>query len=177
MAKENIILTGFMATGKTTVGKKLAERLGYLFLDTDETIAERAGMSVSEIFRQQGEAVFRRMEGELARELGNREKLVVSTGGRMMLDPANAEALSRKGRVFCLVATPEEIHDRVSRDRQVTRPLLEVADPMQRIADLLEAREKAYERFPQLDTSGKTVDEVIQNLMDILTADKDFSLG
>jgi shikimate kinase len=142
MSRENIILTGFMATGKTTVGKLLAERLGYEFVDTDQLIVERSGMRVEEIFQVKGEAAFRKMEADLARELGDREGVVVSTGGRLMLNPSNAEALSRRGRVFCLVATPEEIHDRVTQDKDVKRPLLETHDPLQRIVELLQQREK-----------------------------------
>jgi shikimate kinase len=82
MSKPNIILTGFMATGKTTVGKGLAEQLGYAFVDTDELIAERSGQTVAEIFREKGEAAFRRMEAENARELGEKDGLFGSTGGR-----------------------------------------------------------------------------------------------
>ena len=84
MSKPNIILTGFMATGKTTVGKRLAEQLDYDFVDTDELIVERSGQTVAEIFRQKGEAAFRRMESEISQELGGKEGLVVSTGGRLM---------------------------------------------------------------------------------------------
>ena len=148
MSKPNIILTGFMATGKTTVGKRLAEQLDYVFVDTDELIAERSGQTVAEIFREKGEAAFRRMESEIAQELGEKEGFVVSTGGRLMLDPANAAALSRRGRVFCLVATPEEILQRVESDTQVRRPLLEVPDPIERIVELLQQREADYGRFP-----------------------------
>jgi 3-dehydroquinate synthase len=177
MTQPNIILTGFMATGKTTVGKLLAEQVGYEFIDTDDLIAERAGMPVSEIFKQKGEDAFRQMEADLAQELGHQQGLVVSTGGRMMLDPANAEALSRNGRVFCLVATPEEIHDRVAKDKGVKRPLLEVSNPMQRIEGLLEEREAEYGRFPQMVTSAKSADEVSLNLMGILQANPDLRMA
>jgi shikimate kinase len=167
MSKPNIILTGFMATGKTTVGKGLAEQLGYAFVDTDELIAERSGQTVAEIFREKGEAAFRRMESEIARELGEKEGLVVSTGGRLMLDPANAAALGRRGRVFCLVATPEEILDRISKDKHVKRPLLEAPNPMHRIVELMQQREEGYGRFRQMVTSGKTPDEITRELIGI----------
>ncbi len=177
MSKPNIILTGFMATGKTTVGKMLAEQLKYEFVDTDDLIVKRYGQSVAEIFREKGEAAFRRMESEIAQELGEKEGLVVSTGGRLMLDPANAAALSRRGRVFCLVATPEEILQRVESDTQVRRPLLEVSNPIERIVDLMQQREEDYGRFPQMVTSQKTPDEVTRNLVGIFQANPDLRLS
>ena len=111
----NIVLTGFMGTGKTTVGRLLAEQLGYEFVDTDRVIEERHG-PIGDLFRSAGEAAFRHIERELASELADRERLVIATGGRMMLDPHNVASLSRNGRVFCLVATPDEIFDRVVND-------------------------------------------------------------
>ncbi len=170
MTGPNIILTGFMATGKTTVGKLLAEQLGYEFIDTDELIVERVGMSVAQIFREKGEDAFRGIESDLARELSERQGLVVSTGGRFMLDPANAEMLSRNGRVFCLKATPEEIFDRVSRDKGVKRPLLNTPDPMQRVVELLKEREAGYGRFTQVMTSRKTPEEICLNILGIIQA-------
>ncbi len=177
MARPNVILTGFMATGKTTVGKLLAEQLGYDFVDTDHLIENRCGQSVAEIFREKGEAAFREMEAAMARELGDREGLVISTGGRLMLDPANAAALSRRGRVFCLVATPEEILERASKDTQVKRPLLEASNPMDRIVELLHQRKEAYGRFSQLETSAASPDEVTQKLISIFQVNRDLHLS
>jgi 3-dehydroquinate synthase len=173
MEKCNIVLTGFMGTGKTTVGKLLARQLDYDFVDTDVLIQERAGKSIPEIFAQMGEDAFRQMEADLARELAGRQGVVISTGGRMMLDPANAAALTRTGRVFCLVATPEEILERVSRDGDHERPLLAVADPMQRIVDLMQERQEDYGRFPQMQTSRKSPDVVSKNLIGLLRANPD----
>jgi shikimate kinase len=168
MLEPNIILTGFMATGKSTVGKLLAKQLDYQFVDTDELIAERAGMSVAEIFAQKGEEVFRKMESDLAKELGDQEGMVISTGGGMILNPDNAEALSLKGQVFCLVATPKEIFDRVSADTQVKRPLLEKENAMQHVIDLLKQREKGYGKFAKIQTSGKTPEDVVSHLIDVI---------
>lgn len=177
MAQPNIILTGFMATGKTTVGKLLARHLDYTFVDTDELIVQRAGMSVADIFRKKGEDAFRKMESDMAKELGDREGLVISTGGRMMLDPANAKALSLKGQVFCLVATPEEIVSRVSKDRHVKRPLLETEDPMQKVVGLLKQREEGYGKFSQMRTSSKTPHEVTSSLVGIIRANPDLRMS
>ena len=118
---DNIILTGFMGTGKSSVGRLLAEHLGYEFVDTDEWIAARCGKAIHDIFRDQGEAAFREMEAAFARELGGLKKKVIATGGRLMLDAANAAALSRAGRVFTLWATPEEIMARVANDTAAVR--------------------------------------------------------
>lgn len=176
MPRPNIVLTGFMATGKTTIGKLIAKRLGYAFVDTDELIEKRAGMTVTDIFHEKGEVAFRRMESELARELGGKDGMVISTGGRLMLDPANAEALSRRGRVFCLVATPEEILDRVSKDKHAKRPLLDSPDPLHQIVALMEMREKGYSRFPQIVTSGKSPQELARIIMGMFQAGPNSSI-
>ena len=144
---QNIIFTGFMGTGKTTVGKLLAEKLGRDFIDTDNLIEQRQGLTIPEIFDQLGEAAFRQMEAEIAKELGQRKGLVISTGGRLMLDPANVEALSVNGRVFCLVATPQEILSRIEGDTDHHRPLLDVPNPGEQIVELLQARKRAISVF------------------------------
>ena len=173
MSRPNIILTGFMATGKTTVGKLLAEKLGYEFVDTDEIVVSRSGMSVAEIFRVKGESVFRKMESELAQELGDKEGLVVSTGGSLMLDPDNAAALGRRGWVVCLTATSEEIYARVADDGEVSRPLLNTPDPLNRIEALMAERAEGYGRFTELATSGKRPEELVQELLVMLPPDPD----
>ncbi|MDK9707413.1 MAG: 3-dehydroquinate synthase [Desulforhopalus sp.] len=165
---KNIILTGFMGTGKTTVGKMLAARLGREFVDTDSLIEARQGRTIPEIFREAGEVAFRQMEAELARELGARDGLIVSTGGRFMLDPANVKALAHTGRVFCLVATPQEILARVKKDSAHRRPLLEVSDPSQQIVELLEVRKRGYQRFLKIKTTGKSPEAVTDELLDLL---------
>ena len=117
----NLILTGFMGTGKTTVGRLVAEKLGREFVDTDLVIEERHG-PIQEIFDRQGESAFRDIERALAGELGQRNGLVIATGGRLLLDPENFRLLSENGRIFCLVATPEEIYQRVTGDTSRHQP-------------------------------------------------------
>jgi shikimate kinase len=170
MKKRNIILTGFMATGKTTVGKRLAVQLGYRFVDTDRLIEARSGMTVPEIFERRGEAAFRALEAEVARELGARRGLVIATGGRLMLDAANAAALGREGLVFCLAASAEEISARVAADPGVARPMLAGPDPMARLLALMREREGGYRQFAQIDTSGKTPAQVVAELLTIIRA-------
>ena len=173
MEKPNVILTGFMGTGKTTVGKLLAQQLKYDFIDTDAFIQERAGKTIPQIFEDSGEAVFRKMEADVATELSRRNGVVISTGGRLMLDPDNAATLSSSGRVFCLVATPEEIYERVSRDDVATRPLLAGPDAMGRIVELLQQRREDYNQFPEMVTSGKTPHAITRMLNAIMQANPD----
>jgi hypothetical protein len=111
-----IVLTGFMGTGKTTVGKLLADNLNYRFIDTDELIESRHNRSISDIFKELGEDAFREMERSIVKELAGIDGVVISTGGRLMLDPENVKALCQNSRVLCLVATPDEILTRVELD-------------------------------------------------------------
>jgi shikimate kinase/3-dehydroquinate synthase len=167
----NIVLTGFMGTGKTTVGRLLAEQLGYEFVDTDELIEQRHG-TIAEIFRSRGEDAFREIERELAAELGDRDRLVISTGGRLMLDSRNVASLSRNGRVFCLVATPDEIFDRIVKDDSpIERPLLSVPDPRRRIVELLAERTPEYRRFAQLTTDTVDAAMVAADLAELAGSD------
>ena len=160
----NIVLTGFMGTGKTTVGRLLAEQLGYEFVDTDALIEERHG-TIPEIFRSRGEEAFRQIERQLSSELAGRQRLVIATGGRLMLDPDNVASLTRNGRVFCLVATPDEIFDRITADEAgVERPLLSVPEPRQRIVELLAERSPEYRRFAQLTTDTVSAEAVAADL-------------
>lgn len=158
-AARNVVLTGFMGTGKTSVGRQLAHLLGYEFVDTDHVIEERHG-PIPEIFREHGEGRFRQLERDVAAELAGRSGLVIATGGRLMVDPVNAERLGATGEVFCLVADVDTIVARVTRGGAADRPLLAGADVRERIAALLAERAEAYARFEQVDTEGLTPDEV-----------------
>jgi shikimate kinase len=161
MAGHNLVLTGFMATGKSTVGRLLADRFGMGFVDTDVVIEERHG-PIPEIFETKGEEAFRDMERSLAAELGARTGLVIATGGRMLLDPENLDALARNGTIVCLVASPEEVHRRLSDDGSLAkRPLLDVDDPAARIGELLAERAPGYSPFIQVVTDGLTPEEVV----------------
>jgi shikimate kinase len=171
MVPDNLVLTGFMGTGKTTVGRLVAQKLGREFIDTDLIIEERYG-PIDELFSTRGESAFRDIERSLALELSRRQDLVIATGGRMVLDPENVRALSQNGRIFCLVASPEEIYDRVTGDpSRVKRPLLEVEDPKQRIVELLDERAPYYERFPQLATDQLDPHVIAQELADLWLED------
>jgi shikimate kinase len=163
VASRNIVLTGFMGTGKTTVGRILAGMLGFEFVDTDEWIERRHG-PIAVIFRDHGEARFREIERELALELAEGDGRVISTGGRLLLDPVNATALTTGSRVFCLVASPDVIAERVLTAGAPPRPLLAGSDPRGRIAELLAERAPGYAGFEQIDTDDRTPHEVAADL-------------
>lgn len=175
--EHNLVLTGFMGTGKTTVGHALAGKLGMEFVDTDELIETRHG-PISRIFAEKGEAGFRAIEREVARELGDKAGLVIATGGRMILDPENFQALSRNGRIFCLVATPDEIHNRVVNDeKRRDRPLLQVEDPRQRIVELMVERKHDYERFPQLVTDHAGPDVIADEVAELWSGHSTYDIA
>lgn len=160
----NVVLTGFMGTGKTTVGRLLAAQLEYEFVDTDDVIEGRNG-PIPQIFREHGEGEFRRLERELAEELAGRERLVISTGGRMMVDAVNATRLGATGDVFCLTASVDTILARVvADDLAVERPLLGGSDTRARISELLAERAEAYGRFTQVDTEGRRPADVASEI-------------
>jgi len=163
--RDNIVLTGFMGTGKTTVGRVLASRLGRRFVDTDRIIEQRHG-PIPSIFAQEGEAAFRRIERALADELGAQSDLVIATGGGMLVDPDTAHALG--GRVYCLAAPVTEILQRVGEETSTVRPLLEGPDPARRVAELLEARRETYSRYTQIQTTGLTPSKVADVIIDQL---------
>ena len=167
---ENIILCGFMGTGKSTVGRLIAERLGWRFVDTDQLIEERAGRTVKDIFAQDGEAVFRQWESRICQELAALQKTVIATGGGIVLNPDNRDALARAGLVVCLDAPASEI---VARLAGVTdRPLLAGADPVTRVAELLAARASAYGALEHhVATAGKTPQEVAALVMAVWEAE------
>ena len=158
----NVVLTGFMGTGKTTVGRLLAVHLDFVFVDTDEVIEQRFG-AIAGIFDSNGEALFRDYEREVALELAAADGLVIATGGKLMLDDVNAAALSSRGRVFCLASSPTEIMRRLGAD-PTGRPLLAGSDPLARIEMLLAERQSRYGWFEQVPTDGRTPDEIVADL-------------
>lgn len=164
-SKKNIVLVGFMGTGKTACGRLLAERLGYRLREMDAIIEERAGKKISAIFAEDGEPAFRAMERELVRELAGEEGQVIAAGGGIVLQPENIRDFERNGVVVCLRATPEEILDRVRADQH--RPLLEEGEKAQRIRELLEQRKPLYDAVPhQVDTTGHTPEQVADAVLE-----------
>jgi shikimate kinase len=155
----NLALIGFMGTGKTSVGKIVAEHLHFEFIDTDELIHQRAGRTIAEIFARDGEAAFRQMERKLVEELSTRKKTVISTGGGLPTHPGNLDLLRSHSLVVCLWSSPEKIWERVG--HQSHRPLLHDPDPQKKIKDLLAVREPFYKQADVLiNTDIRSLREV-----------------
>ena len=166
--RRNVVLTGFMGTGKTTVGRVVAERLGYAFVDTDDVIVERHG-PIPAIFATHGEPFFRELERDIASELAARDGLVIATGGRMLVDPANADVLAATGLVVCLTADVDTIVHRVASDDVATRPMLAGAsDVRARISDLLAERAQAYERFVMVPTDDRMPADIADEIVGLV---------
>jgi shikimate kinase len=148
-----------MGTGKSCVGRELAEILRFTFLDTDTVIEARAGKTIKSIFEQDGEPAFRDWERRVVAELEHREKTVIATGGGLPVDPANLASLKTHALVVCLWASPESIFERVRQHNH--RPLLNEADPMEKIRALLAARKPFYRQADVLvNTEWRSVREV-----------------
>jgi shikimate kinase len=159
----NLALIGFMGTGKTSVGRLVAEALNFEFLDTDELIQLRTGRSIADIFARDGEPVFRDLERQLVGELSAREKTVISTGGGLPTNPENMARLKAFALVVCLWAGPEKIWERVR--HQSHRPLLHDPNPEQKIRDLLEVRAPFYRQADVLiNTDQRSAREVAQQI-------------
>ena len=165
----NITLTGFMGTGKTAVGKRLAKRLGWRFIDVDQLIEANAKMPIARIFSERGEAVFRRLERRCIHRVLRGHHQVIATGGGAFVDPQNRARLRVSGPVICLTARPQSILARVGR-RMETRPLLVGrVNPLSRIRTLLARRETVYAQADlTLDTSDLSIDEVVERLWERL---------
>jgi shikimate kinase/3-dehydroquinate synthase len=165
--KRNIVLTGFMATGKSTVGRRLAVLLGYDFLDLDTLIAAEAGMPISQIFATQGEAAFRAMECQMVERIASRKGCVVATGGGTIVNPKNLEVLKKTGVVITLTADPQTILSRIGSGED--RPMLWGGDKLEKIRTLLEGRAQVYARADLIvDASAQTIDYVVKHISDFL---------
>ena len=141
-ADVNLYLVGFMGTGKTTVGRAVAQRMGFACVDSDHEIERRSGRTVAEIFAAEGEAAFRRMEREFVETGHPAARTVVACGGGLVVQDGILERLRERGVVICLHASLETILART--ERQSSRPLLNVEDPAQRIRTLYAEREPIY---------------------------------
>ncbi len=166
----SVVLTGFMATGKTAVGSEVARRLGRRFVDTDALIVETAGLSIPEVFSRFGETRFRALEREAIVRACAEPGAVVATGGGAMVDAENRARLKAAGPVICLDADVDTIVRRVGDDPG--RPLLQGHDARDRVRALLAERAPAYAAADhRIDTSGQTVHEVADAVLAIVRAD------
>jgi len=160
----NFILIGFMGSGKTEVGKRLAKRLGYTFMDTDLLIEEKTGKSISDIFSKDGELFFRDIETLILTGLSGINEHVISTGGGIVTKKENILLLKKTGFIIWLKASPETILKRVGSETH--RPLLKVDNPLEKIKKLMSQREQSYsEADLTIDTDGLEVEDIVNNII------------
>lgn len=164
---KNIFLTGFMGCGKTSVGRVLAERLGWDFVDLDQVIVDQVGASINDIFAEKGEPVFRELESNVLVRVAKQDRQVVSTGGGAVLARENRAVMRAFGRIVNLTASAEEIAKRVGGNSE--RPLLKDDASVQKIREMLQAREQFYADADLcLDTTLKSVNGIADEVLDSL---------
>ena len=163
--KDNVILTGFMGTGKTSLGKLLATRLGRPFVDIDKKIEDEAHLSIPKIFERFGEAHFRELEKVAVKDLSERRGLVIATGGGTIKDEENLQLLKSSGVMICLTTEPEEIFNRTVRRGE--RPVLDGGgnERLETIKKLLAERKKFYDRADyHVDTTDWSPIQIIDDI-------------
>lgn len=163
---KNVVLVGFMGTGKTTVGAALSEALGMTQIDLDEEIVRREGKSIPALFAEQGEPYFRDAESKYLADLLEHGPCILTTGGGVVLRPQNVEVMVQKGLVVALSASEEELIKRL--ENNTGRPLL-AGGVAQRVRTLLAERAGAYDFAPiQIDTTGKSLTAIVEEIKGLL---------
>lgn len=169
MKRSNIALVGFMGTGKTAIGRKLADRLNKKLLEMDELIVKKAGKSIPSIFAEEGEIRFRELEMQVCKEVSMQRDTVIACGGGVVLNKLNIDYLKQTSIVICLKSSPEVIFERTMKDGKEKRPLLNKPNPMQEIKDLFDFREPFYNAATeyQIDTSNLAENEVVERIVEL----------
>jgi shikimate kinase len=168
-ASQNIALIGFMAVGKSAVGRNVARKLHRRFVDLDAVIEKKQGRKVREIFDSEGEGYFRRLEKQTLREVLNENRQVIATGGGVILDPDNLQLLREKCLLIGLSASPDVLLSRVGKGAK--RPLLKGTDLRARIEELLEQRQSGYaQAHATVDTGGLSIEQVVERVLAIINA-------
>lgn len=163
-ADVNLYLVGFMGTGKTTVGRVAAQRLGFALLDSDHEIERQQKKTIPDIFAQDGEPAFRAMERAFIESGHPAERTVIACGGGLVVQPGMLARLKARGVVICLHASLETILARTARQRN--RPLLEVDDPAERIRTLYAAREPIYRQSGTLIlTDARPLNDIVAHVL------------
>lgn len=156
-----------MGTGKTAAGKELAKGLKFEFVDLDDLIVRKEKRTINDIFIQSKEPYFRKVEKETLKEISSQENQVVSCGGGIVIDPENIALMKQSGRLIALTARPEVIFERTKKSAH--RPLLNVADPLNRITELFSARKPYYEKADlSIDTSDLSVRQVAESILELI---------
>jgi shikimate kinase len=175
--RSNIALIGFMGTGKSAVGRALAEKLDREFVEMDSQIEEMAGKPIPDIFEQDGEITFRELEIEVTKNVAQKARQVIACGGGMVLNKINVDRLRETSWMVYLKASPRKILERTSSDNN-ERPLLDMPDPAQRIRELLDFRKPFYERSADItiNTSRLSVEKVAEQIISRLKEDEGLNL-
>lgn len=165
----NIFLVGFMAVGKTSVGRELSSLTGWPLIDSDDVIVARAGKPIARVFEDDGEAAFRLLERSVIRDICAGSGRIISCGGGAFIDPENRRRMLQGGLVVCLGARPQTIYDRVlaeAGENKPVRPLLAGGDPLGRIKELLAQRAEAYSQAHHtVPTDGLTPEQVTERIL------------
>ncbi|MCD6459544.1 shikimate kinase [bacterium] len=163
---KNIVLFGFMGTGKSLIARKLRDILGLEVIDMDTLIQQREGKSISKIFAENGEPYFREIEKKTAIELAEQQGVIISTGGGVVLNEENIKNLSKNGVCVCLQAEPETIFERVKPETH--RPLLQTDNPLETIKNILNKRKINYLKVPyKIVTDNKTPEQICEEILNI----------
>jgi shikimate kinase len=173
--KTSIALIGFMGTGKTAVGRALAERLGKEFVELDALIERKAGRTIPEIFQQGGEIAFRELEIEVTKEAAEKKNAVIACGGGIVLNKINIDRLKKESVIIYLTTSPEVILKRTSTDEN-ERPLLKTTDATSTVRELLRFRKPFYERAADvsIDTSIPDISSVVEQILRKVKAHESF---
>jgi shikimate kinase len=169
MKKNSIALIGFMATGKTTIGKTLTEYLGdaYKFIETDQIITEMTGKTIPDIFSKEGEDKFREYEIVACEKVSCLTSIIVSCGGGVVLNKVNIENLRKNCYIVLLEASVEEIFRRAMKDGKETRPVINKDDPKKEIENVLRFRKPYYQAAAEfiIETTGKDVQDIVEEIV------------
>ena len=163
----NIVLVGFMGTGKTAVAKEISRKLGMKYISTDDLIEKKEKISISDIFSQKGENYFRKTERDVIKDVSKMENVVIDAGGGAVIDPENVRNFKKKGVLICLWAEPEVILKRT--ESFTHRPLLNINNSLNKIKELLDFRKPFYERADyHIRTSNMSVQDVADHVKKVL---------
>jgi shikimate kinase len=169
MAKDSIALIGFMATGKSTIGKTLIKHLDkdYRFIETDQEIIQETGKSIPEIFAEEGEEKFREYEMSVCEKISKYKKVIISCGGGVVLNIKNVENLRKNCYIVLLNATINEIYERALKNGKKTRPIIDKENLKKEIKKVLRFRQPYYEAAAEItiDTTNKTIGNIVQEII------------
>ncbi|MEE9378061.1 MAG: shikimate kinase [Candidatus Lokiarchaeia archaeon] len=168
MSKNSIALIGFMATGKTTVGRALAKYIGddYQFIETDQLIIQETGKAIPSIFTEEGEDKFREYESDVCEKVSKLNKVVISCGGGIVLNKKNVESIKKNCHIVLLRASPKEIYERIKKNGKTSRPVINIKDSKRDIKEILKFRKPYYKEAAEIiiDTYKKNIENIVREI-------------